>query len=83
MLQWLIPGVKQERGADGRSVWKIQANAGGDALIVRRLYPLLAEAGYANVVVSTRMVSVDASRPALVGGYTRKTFNAIVAGVRD
>ena len=29
------------------------------------------------------MVYVDASRPALVDGFTRKTFTAMVEGVRD
>ena len=61
----------------------LQASAGGDALIGRRLYPLLVAAGFANVTVSPRMVYVDASRPQLVDGFTRKTFNAMVAGVRD
>jgi ubiquinone/menaquinone biosynthesis C-methylase UbiE len=62
---------------------KLQADAGGDALIGRRLYPLLAQAGYSNVVVSPRMVYVDASRPDLVEGFTRKTFTAMVKGVKD
>jgi hypothetical protein len=50
-------------------------------LIGRRLYPLLAQAGYRDVTVSPRMVYVDASRPALVDGFTRKTFTAMVEGV--
>ncbi len=62
---------------------KIQARAGGDALIGRRLYPLLVDAGFADVAVSPRMVYVDASRPTLVDGFTRKTFTAMVEGVRD
>lgn len=61
----------------------LQARNGGDALIGRRLYPLLVEAGFQSVSVSPRMVYVDASRPALVDGFTRKTFNAMVEGVRD
>lgn len=61
----------------------LQARGGGDALIGRRLYPLLVEAGFQSVNVSPRMVYVDASRPALVDGFTRKTFNAMVEGVRD
>ncbi len=75
----------QSRAADlaVRCLVKIQASAGGDALIGRRLYPLLCEAGYAGVAVSPRMVYVDASRPALVDGFTRKTFTAMVEGVRD
>jgi hypothetical protein len=61
----------------------IQAGMGGDALIGRRLYPLLVEAGFKAVAVSPRMVYVDASRPQLVDGFTRKTFNAMVEGVRN
>lgn len=61
----------------------LQARAGGDSLIGRRLYPLLADAGYADVTVSPRMVYVDGSRPALVTGFTRNTFTAMVEGVRD
>lgn len=60
-----------------------QARAGGDGLIGRRLYPLLAEAGYKEVRVSPRMVYADASRPGLVEGFSKKTFIAMVEGVRD
>ena len=61
----------------------LQARAHGDALIGRALYPLLASAGYGEVQVSPRMVYVDGSRPALVDGFTRKTFTAMIEGVRD
>ena len=61
----------------------VQAGMGGDALIGRRLYPLLREAGFADVSVSPRMVYVDLSRPELVEGFTRNTFNAMVEGVGD
>lgn len=61
---------------------ELQARAGGDALIGRRLYPLLAGAGFADVRVSPRMVYVDDSRPPLVEGFTRRTFTAMVRGVR-
>jgi SAM-dependent methyltransferase len=60
---------------------ELQEQAGGDALIGRRLYPLLVQAGYRDVAVSPRMVYADASRPALVDGFTRKTFTAMVEGV--
>jgi len=60
-----------------------QAALGGDSLIGRRLYPLLVEAGFAGPRVSPRMVYVDDSRPELVEGFTKKTFNAMVEGVRD
>jgi SAM-dependent methyltransferase len=61
----------------------LQARGGGDALIGRALYPLVSTAGYADVHVSPRMVYVDASRPALVEGFTKRTFTAMVEGVRD
>ena len=42
---------------------ELQRAAGGDAMIGRRLHPLLTEAGFQAVRVSPRMVYVDASRP--------------------
>ena len=60
---------------------ELQRRAGGDSLIGRRLYPLLVRAGLREVRVSPRMVYADASRPALVDGFTRKTFTAMVEGV--
>ncbi len=62
---------------------ELQARAGGDAMIGRRLYPLLVEAGFASVKVSPRMVYADASQPALVEGFMRKTFTAMIEAVRD
>ena len=59
----------------------LQQEGGGDALIGRRLYPLLTAAGFADVTVSPRAVYADASRPAMVEGFTRNTFTAMVAGV--
>ena len=60
---------------------ELQRRAGGDSLIGRRLYPLLVQAGIRDVQVSPRMVYADASRPALVDGFIRKTFTAMVEGV--
>ena len=62
---------------------EIQARLGGDSLIGRRLYPLLAEAGFREPRVSPRMVYVDDSRPELVEGFSKNTFIAMVEGVRD
>lgn len=62
---------------------ELQRRAGGDATIGRRLYPMLVEAGLDGVRVSPRMVYADASRPELVDGFTRRTFTAMVEGVRD
>ena len=61
----------------------LQAKAGGNALIGRALYPLMVEAGFDEVGVSPRMVYVDSSRPALVDGFTRRTFTAMIEGVRE
>jgi len=61
---------------------ELQRRAGGDATIGRRLFPLLKLAGYADVMVSPRMVYADSSRPGLVDGFTRKTFTAMIEGVR-
>jgi len=60
----------------------LQAKAGGNALIGRSLYPLLRQAGFENVRVSPRMVYVDSSKPGLVDGFTKKTFAAMVEGIR-
>ena len=59
----------------------LQAASGGDALIGRRLYPLLTQAGFGDVAVSPRFVYVDSSRPAWVEGFTRNTYIAMVEGV--
>ena len=61
---------------------ELQHQAGGNALIGRQLYPLLAAAGFDAVRVSPRMVYVDASRPDLVDGFTRRTFTAMIEGIR-
>ena len=61
---------------------QLQARAKGDALIGRALYPLLTQAGFNGIRVSPRMVYVDASRPELVEGFTRKTFTAMIEGIR-
>ncbi len=62
---------------------ELQARGGGDALIGRRLYPLLVQSGFADTRVSPRVVYVDGSRPSLIDGFTLKTFTAMVAGVRS
>jgi len=61
---------------------ELQARAKGNSLIGRQLYPLIREAGFDKVNVSPRMVYVDSSKPALVEGFTRNTFTAMINGVR-
>jgi SAM-dependent methyltransferase len=60
---------------------ELQQRTGGNALIGRQLYPLVSGAGFSDVHVSPRMVYVDSSRPALVEGFTKLTFTAMVEGV--
>ncbi|MFD7831762.1 L-histidine N(alpha)-methyltransferase [Kitasatospora sp. NPDC059803] len=61
---------------------RLQAAAGGDALLGRRLYPILSEAGFRDVAVRPRTVHADGARPTLVEGFTRRTFVAMVEAVR-
>jgi SAM-dependent methyltransferase len=62
---------------------ELQRRSGGNANIGRELYPLLKKAGYEDIRVSPRMVYVDSSRPGLVEGFTKKTFTAMIEGVRE
>ena len=61
----------------------LQKQSGGNANIGRELFPLLSSAGFDFVRVSPRMVYVDASRPELVEGFTKKTFTAMIEGIRE
>jgi ubiquinone/menaquinone biosynthesis C-methylase UbiE len=61
---------------------ELQKRAGGNAMIGRELFPLLTKAGFNSVHVSPRMVYVDSSKPDLVEGFTKKTFTAMIEGVR-
>ncbi|UCD50451.1 MAG: methyltransferase domain-containing protein [Phycisphaerales bacterium] len=60
-----------------------QAQLGGNALIGRQLYPLFQAAGFPEVTVSPRMVYVDASKPQWVEGFSKRTFIAMLEGVRN
>jgi SAM-dependent methyltransferase len=62
---------------------ELQSRAGGNALIGRQLYPLLAGTGFSSVRVSPKLVYVDSSKPDLVDGFTKKTFTAMIEGVRQ
>lgn len=62
---------------------ELQERAGGNALIGRELFPLLSKTGLVDVRVSPRMVYADSSRPDLVEGFTKKTFTAMIEGVRE
>ena len=60
-----------------------QQAIGGDPLIGRRLYPLVAGAGFAGVTVSLRQVYADESRPEVQEGFVQKTIVPMVEGVRE
>lgn len=62
---------------------ELQRRSGGNALIGRELFPLLNKAGFGSIHVSPRMVYVDSSKPKLVDGFTKKTFTAMIEGVRN
>jgi len=66
-----------------RCLAALQRAAGGNAMIGRELYPLLTTAGFSDARVSPRMVYVDSSKPKLVEGFTKKTFTAMIEGVRE
>ena len=61
---------------------KIQESLKGNSLIGRQVYPILKDAEFRNIKVSPRMVYVDSSKPELVDGFTKKTFIAMVDGVK-
>lgn len=65
------------------SLVQLQRQKGGDALIGRRLFPLLLSGGFESVQVSPRTVYADNSRPEVVNGFSRNTFVAMVAGIKD
>jgi ubiquinone/menaquinone biosynthesis C-methylase UbiE len=62
---------------------ELQRRAGGNSMIGRELYPLLTQSGFNSVRVSPRMVYVDSGKPQLVDGFTKKTFTAMIEGVRE
>ncbi|MDQ4142697.1 MAG: methyltransferase domain-containing protein [Actinomycetota bacterium] len=62
---------------------RLQQQAGGNALIGRQVYPMLVSAGFDSARASPRMVYVDSSRPHLVEGFTKKTFTAMIEGIRE
>lgn len=75
-----------DNAAARKAIWcqvELQRRAGGNAMIGRQVYPLLVDAGFDAVHVFPRMVYVDSSRPHLVDGFTKKTFTAMVEGVRE
>lgn len=80
---WYCHPQTREAARTVQCLIDVQAHLGGDALIGRRLYPLMVDAGFSNVRVLPRMVYVDDSRPELVEGFSKNTFIAMVEGVRE
>ena len=62
---------------------KLQEEAGGNAFIGRELYALLRKAGFERIRISPRQIYADAGRPEIVEGFAKKTFIAMVEGVKD
>lgn len=62
---------------------QLQADSGGDAMIGRTLHPLLVKAGFDSPYVTPRMVYADDSKPHLMDMFTRRTFTAMIEGVRE
>ena len=69
-----------------REAWacliRVQGLLGGDALIGRRVYPLLGQAGLREVRAGPRAVYCDASRPGWMDGFVKKTIIPMVEGVK-
>jgi ubiquinone/menaquinone biosynthesis C-methylase UbiE len=61
----------------------VQTSLKGNSLIGRQLYPLLNAAGFKEAIVFPRVVYVDSSKPVLVEGFSKKTFIAMVEGVKE
>lgn len=62
---------------------QLQKQRGGNANIGRALYPLLDKAGYQEITVSPRQIYVDRSKPALVEGFIKNTFTAMIQGMSE
>ena len=61
----------------------IQKKNGGNANIGRSLFPLLNKANFKNVRVAPRQIYVDDSNPQWLEGFTKKTFTAMINGVKE
>lgn len=66
-----------------RCLIRVQADLGGDSLIGRRLYSVMAEAGGLDPIVSPRMVYADRSRPEVMDAFVAKTIIPMVEGVKE
>lgn len=69
---------------DARAVWEslsvCQRRLGGDPDIGRKLYGLLAAAGFVDIAVEPRLVYADAGKPVLRNGFVRRIIVPMVEG---
>lgn len=61
---------------------ELQKAEGGNANIGRELYPILKQTGFKKINVSPRLIYADSSKPALVEGFIKNTFTAMINGIR-
>ncbi len=61
---------------------RLQESMGGNPQIGREVYPLLRGAGFRRIRVTPKMVYVEGRDPGLAEGFTRRTFTAMIEGVR-
>ena len=80
---WYCHPESREAALTVQCLIEVQASLGGNSLIGRQVYPLLTKAGFRNVHVTPRLVYADSSRPEWVEGFSKKTFIAMVEGVRE
>jgi SAM-dependent methyltransferase len=76
------PDSNEARAAINSQI-EIQKRGGGDANIGRKIYPIIKNAGFKKIAVSPRMVYADESKPLMVEGFIKKTFTAMIEGVRE
>jgi len=62
---------------------RLQEAMGGNPQIGREVYPLLLGAGFKRIRVRPKMVYAEGRDKGLAEGFTRKTFTAMIEGVRD
>jgi SAM-dependent methyltransferase len=79
---YFYPQSEEAQKAVGCQV-RLQKSMGGNPQIGREVYPLLRQAGFSRIRVQPKIVYVEGRDPGLAEGFTRKTFTAMIEGVRD
>lgn len=62
---------------------RLQESMGGNPQIGREVYPLLFKSGFQDIAVTPRVVYAEGRDTGMAEGFTRKTFTAMIEGVRD